>query len=74
MFIIVCASTPRSSVRIGCAGPQEAQLKMAELEAAAIGKVRAFDDSGNRITPEDLAAMLEASALADAAADERALP
>ncbi len=61
MFIIVCASTPNSSVRIGCASPQEAQAKMVELEDAAIGKVRAFDDSGKRITTEELAAMLETS-------------
>ena len=68
MFIIVCASTPRSSLRVGCASPQEAQAKMAELEAAAIGKVRAFDDSGKRITPGELAAMLKPDADDDAAA------
>ena len=60
MFFIVCASTSTSSVRVGCAGPAEAQAKMLELQETGIGKVRIFDDAGKRITPEELTTLVEA--------------
>ena len=62
MFFIVCASTSRSSVRVGCAGPLEAWAKMLELEESGIGKVRAFDAAGNRVMAEQLAALANAAA------------
>ena len=61
MFIIVCSSTDRGSVRIACAGPLETQAKMTELADARVGKVRAFDAAGNRLFPEELASLAEAS-------------
>ena len=61
MFIIVCASTPRSSVKIGCGTPAEARAKMQELEDAAIGKVRAFTAEGKRLSSDDLSALIAAS-------------
>ena len=54
MFYIVCVSTERSSVRIGCANPSEAQAKVVELEETGIGKVRVFDDAGKRIDKDEL--------------------
>ena len=60
MFYIVCASTDRSSVRVGCQDLKAAQLKVAELEDTQIGKVRVFDDAGNRITLEELQSRSEA--------------
>jgi hypothetical protein len=60
MFYIVCASTEKSSVRVACAGPVEAQAKVAELEQLNIGKVRVHDHAGKRMEIEDLAALAEA--------------
>lgn len=60
MFYIVCASTAQSSVRVGCADAVEAQAKVAELEETGVGKVRIFDDAGHRISPEELASLVEA--------------
>ena len=54
MFYLVCASTERSSVRVGCQDLKAAQLKVAELEDTKIGKVRVFDDAGNRISLDEL--------------------
>ena len=59
MFYIVCASTDRSSVRIGCQDLEAARLKVAELEETKLGKVRVFDHAGKRIPLEDLQAGLE---------------
>ena len=61
MFFMVCASTPTSSVRVGCPGPAAAQAKALELEATGIGKVRIFDDAGKRITLEELTLLAEAA-------------
>ena len=54
MFYIVCVSTERSSVRVGCANALEAQAKVVELEGTGIGKVRVFDDAGKRIDKDEL--------------------
>ena len=62
MFYIVCASTPQSSVRIGCPGPIEAQAKVVELEETGVGKVRIFDDAGNRVSEEELSNLITAAA------------
>ena len=54
MFYIVCVSTERSSVRVGCADALAAQAKVVEFEATGIGKVRVFDDAGTRIEKDEL--------------------
>ena len=74
MFYIVCVSTERSSVRVGCANATEAQAKVAEFEDTGIGKVRIFDDAGKRIDKDELRSLIdqgvgdERSADADTAA------
>ncbi len=57
MFYIVCASTDRSSVRVGCQDLEAARLKVAELEETKLGKVRVFDHAGKRISLDDLQAV-----------------
>ena len=71
MFYIVCASTATSSLRIGCPGPVEAHEKMLELEGTGLGKVRVFDDTGNRISMQDLAARVANVSTADTASGHR---
>ena len=65
-MFLVCASTTISSIRIGVAGPIEAQAKLLELSETWQGNVLIYDAAGTEICPDDLSEWAKARRLESA--------
>ena len=62
MLYMVCASTPKSSIRIFCYGAIEAKAKAVELQESGIGSIHICDDTGQRVSDEEFETHLAAAA------------